>query len=319
MAKERGREAHRPQEIPARGWREIVLRVKDEQAKDNLSIVAAGVAFFLLLAIFPALAAAVAIFALVADPAQLEAQLQPLRGMIPDQAFGILQRQLSSLVEQTGGGVGVGAAVGILFSLWSATKGMKVIMTALNIAYEEEERRGVIAFNALALLLTLGMILGGLVALGLIVVLPAVFNIIGLGSAAATVIAALRWPLLAVFFTVALAVLYRYGPSRARPRWQWVSPGAVLAAVVWLLASVLFSIYVRNFGSYHETYGSLGAMIILLMWLYISAYVALLGAELNAEMEHQTRRDTTRGADAPMGVRGAEAADTVADPDPKRE
>lgn len=310
----RGRGASRPSEIPKAGWRDILVRVKDQQTRDNISMVAAGVAFYMLFAIFPGLAAAVSIYALAADPSQLQSHFETLSGMMPDQARGILEDQLSRMASQAGGALSFGALLAVLIALWSATKGTKALMTALNIAYDEEESRGFLKLNATALLLTFGAVVGGLLAVAMVIVVPIIFQAIGLGGVLETIIAWLRWPLLAVLFIIALALVYRYGPSRREPRWKWVSWGAVAAAVLWLIGSVAFSVYVRNFGSYNETYGSLGAVVILLMWFWLSAYVVLLGAEFNSELERQTRRDTTAGGTEPMGKRDAEAADTVAPP-----
>lgn len=311
-----GRRADRPPDIPKAGWRDILKRVQREQSKDNVSMVAAGVAFYMLFAVVPGLAAAVSIYALLADPAQLQSQIQSLSGMMPDQARSILEQQLTRIVSQAGGALSFGLIGGLLLTLWSSTKGMKALMTALNIAYDEDESRGFVKLNAVAFGLTLGALLGGLLAIALVVVVPVIFQALGLGGLMGTLISWLRWPLLALAFVVALAALYRYAPNRSKPQWQWVSAGAVAATLLWLLGSVAFSIYVRNFGSYNETYGSLGAVVILLMWLWLSAYVVLLGAELNAEMERQTRRDTTAGEPEPMGERGAAAADTVAERSP---
>jgi membrane protein len=309
-AEGRGRDADRPSRIPASGWRDILLRVKDEQSKDNISIVAAGVAFYFLLALFPALAAMVSIWGLVADPAQLAARVEAMSGVLPPQAQGIIADQLRQL-GGAGGRLGFWAVIGILVALWSASQGTKALMTAFNIAYEEEEKRGYLRYYGTALLLTLGMIVFVPVVLAVVAAVPAVIGTLGLGAAVEWVLRLARWPLLAVLVMAALAVLYRYAPSRKEPRWEWVSWGAVFATVVWLLGSIAFSVYVSNFGSYNETYGSFGAIVILLLWFNLTAYVVLLGAELNAEMEHQTARDTTVDAPQPMGSRGARMADTV--------
>lgn len=317
MAKEtraeedRGRQAQSPQQIPKAGWRDILLRVKDEQKKDNLSIVAAGVAFYGLLAIFPALAAMISIYGLVADPVQVQQQLATLGQVLPQEAYQVIHQQLQAIVSSSGGALGLGAIGGILLSLWSAAKGMKAMITALNIAYGEEERRGFVKLNGLALLLTLGSILFILLSLGLIVALPALLGNLGLPDLFRGLFSFLRWPLLALCVIVGLALLYRFAPNRDQPRWKWVSWGAVVATVLWLVLSGLFSFYVSNFGSYNKTYGSVGAIVILLLWFFLTAYMFLLGAEMNAEMEHQTRHDTTRGEPRRMGRRDAKMADTV--------
>lgn len=307
----RGREAESPRQIPKPGWRDTLLRTKAEMSRDNLGLVAAGVAFYALLAIFPAIAAAVSVYGLVADPATVEQQMSAMMGVMPQEAASILRQQLQNVASQPSSGLGWGVVLGLLLTVWSASKGTKALMQGLNIVYDEEEDRGFIKLNATALLLTAGAIVFGVITLGLIAVLPALLGSLGLPGWLSTTVSLVRWPVLLGAVLVALAVAYRYGPSRDEPRWQWVSPGAGLATVAWLLASIAFSVYVSNFGSYSATYGSVGAVVILMMWLYLSAYVALLGAELNAELEHQTRRDTTRGSERPMGRRDAHVADTV--------
>jgi len=309
---DRGYEADRPARIPRRGWRDILVRTKDEASRDNVSLIAAGVAFYALLAIFPALAATVAIYGLVMNPETVQSQVQALSGMVPDAAMSIIEQQLNSLANTAPSQLSLVAAGSVLLVLWSATKGTKAMMTALDIVYDEEEDRGFIKFNALALLLTVGAILGAVITLALIVAVPALLGSIGLGSTGQWLVSILRWPLLLVLVMAGLAVLFRYGPSRTAPRWRWVSWGAAGAVVLWIAASLLFSWYVANFGSYNSTYGSLGAVVILLLWFYISAYVFLMGAEVNAQMERQTARDTTVGPERPMGRRGAYAADDAA-------
>lgn len=307
----RGREAERPSEIPKTGWLDILLRTKKEASQDYIGLVAAGVAFYSLLAIFPALAAVISIYGLVADPADIERQINSVMGLIPEQAAGILQQQLETLASQPSAGLSIGVAVGILLALWSTSKGIKALIQGLNIAYEEQEQRGFFKLNGTALLLTLGGILFAILALGLIAVLPAVINLLNLSGIVATAASLLSWPLLLVAVMVSLAVIYRYGPSRQEARWRWVSWGAGAATALWLVGSILFTVYVANFGNYGKTYGSVGAIVILMMWFYLTAYSVLLGGELNAEIEHQTKRDTTEHPEKPMGRRGAYVADTV--------
>ncbi|HET8726925.1 MAG TPA: YihY/virulence factor BrkB family protein [Alphaproteobacteria bacterium] len=305
----RGRDATRPDQIPKAGWRDIVLRTKDEISRDNVGIVAAGVAFYGLLALFPALAALVSIYGLVANPADVKAQLDSLSGIVPQEALNIISGQLSAVASGSSGGLGFGAAIGILLSLWSATKAVSALFTALNIAYHEEEQRGFIKLNLMYFAFTIGAVLVAIAAIGGVVALPALLGAIGLGGAWEWLVSLARWPVLAMIAVLSMAVLYRYGPSRRSARWEWISWGAVAATLLWIAGSIGFSIYVRNFGSYNETYGSLGAVVILLMWFYLSAYILLMGAELNAEIEHQTMRDTTTGPEKPMGRRGAYVAD----------
>lgn len=308
---DRGRESTRPQDIPKPGWRDILLRTKNQISKDNVDLVAAGVALYGLLAIFPAIAALVSIYGLIADPAQVQQQLGSASGLIPGGAQSILGDQMHRVSSGSTGALSVATAVSIILAFWSASKGTKAFMAAMNIAYDEDERRGFIKLNLVAFALTLFVILLAILALIFIVAAPAFLGNVGLGPTVKWLITFLRWPVIALVFIFALAVLYCFAPSRDRPQWRWVSPGSVAAVVLWLIASIAFSAYVRNFGTYNETYGSLGAAAAMIVWFWLSAYVVILGAELNSEMERQTRRDTTAGKREPLGERGAHAADTV--------
>lgn len=307
----RGRSAESPRDIPRPGWRDIAWRLKDQIKEDRLSIISAGVAFYGLLAVFPALVAMVAIYGIAFDPQQVERHVASLSAILPPQAAEILLKQLHSLTSTGGTALGFGATAGILVALWSASVGVRTLMEALNVAYDEEEERGFIRFYGTALLLTLGAIFGVLVAIGAVVALPAVIKMIGLGDVLQNVVAYARWPILALAMILALAIVYRFGPSRPPARWAWVTPGAVIATVLWIAGSALFSLYVTKFGNYNETYGAAGAVVIMLMWFLLSAYAVLIGAEVNAEMERQTRKDTTHGGRQPLGRRDAHAADTV--------
>ena len=307
----RGRDAETPRQIPSKGWRDIGWRVKDELTADHVSVVSAGVAFFGLLAIFPAIGALMSIAGLIMDPSAIEAQLESAASALPQSAASILQEQARSVASNSGTGLGLAAIAGVLISLYGASKGMRTLMEGMNIAYDEEEERGFVKQYAVSFSLTLLLILGLLIALGFTVVVPALLGNLGLPEIVVTLVEWGRWPLLAMFTVLGLAVLYRFGPSREDPEWRWVSWGAVVATVLWILGSIAFSIYVRNFGSYNESYGALGGVIILLTWLWLSAYIVLLGAEINSEMEHQTKHDTTTGRDEPRGERGAVKADEV--------
>jgi membrane protein len=312
QARERGREAESPHEIPAKGWRDIGLRVKREASRDNISIIAAGVAYYFFLAIFPALAAVILIYGLFADPSAVQHNIASLSA-IPSDVRDMLSQQLTNLARQSSGSLSAGVAVSILFAVWSATKGVKALITSLNIAYDEQERRGFLRRTAVTLLFTLGMIGLGAFAVVLVAVFPAAIDRIGLPDVVATVIQWARWPILAAAVLLGLALLYRYGPSREHPRWRWVTWGSAIGTAIWLAASAAFSFYVSHFGSYNKTYGSVAAIVILLTWFLISAYIVVLGAELNGEMEHQTAKDTTTGPPQPLGRRGARYADTVGD------
>lgn len=307
----RGRDATRVRDIPLSGWYEILRRVKAEMGQDHVSIISAGVAFFALLALFPALASLLSLAALVVDPMEVEAQLAALAAALPPEAATILLDQGEELAAGAGSSHGLAAIAGLLVSLYSASKGMKSLIEGMNVAYEEEEKRGFVRLNLEALALTVLLVVGLLAALGAVIVLPATLDSLGLGRSGEALVAYGRWILLAGLAIVGLAVLYRYAPSRDQAKWRWLSPGALTATFLWVVGSAAFSFYVDNFASYNETYGAIGGVIILLTWLWLSAFIVLFGAELNSEIEHQTRRDTTTGPAEPLGERGAAMADTV--------
>jgi len=309
--KGRGRSADTPTEIPARGWKDILWRTYEEFGKDRVMSVAAGVTYYALLAVFPAIAALVSIYGLFADPATIQDHLNALSGVLPGGGVDIIREQVTRIASQGSGTLGFGFIFGLVLSLWSANAGMKAIFDALNIVYDEEEKRSFIKLNLLSLTFTLGAIAFILFALGGIIVLPIIFNFIGLGQGTEWLLAIARWPILLIGVVLGLSLIYRFGPSRDKAEWKWVTPGGIVAAVLWVAVSMLFSWYVGNFGSYNETYGSLGAVIGFMTWIWLSTVVVLIGAEINAEMEHQTAKDTTEGAHQPMGARGAQMADTV--------
>lgn len=306
----RGRQASRPSEIPARGWSDILRRTLQQLNEDNLSIVAAGIAFYAFTALVPALAALVAIYALVTDPATIAEHVEAMTGMLPAQARPLLHDQLVRLTSNSSA-AGWSAVLGVGIALVGAMKAVTALITGLNIAYDEAERRGIVRLYLTAFALTLAGIVGAVLAMTLLAVLPAVLRVVGVGDAAQTAVAVLRWPLLLALFIFAISVVFRYAASRANPRWRWVSWGAGAATALWLIGSGAFSLYLSKFGNYEGTYGSLGAVVAFLMWLFLTSYVILLGAELDAEMERQTVRDTTDAPEKPMGHRGAHAADTL--------
>jgi len=310
----RGRHADWPSRIPWRGWRDILIRTFEDISRTNATLVAAGVAFFAFLAIPSAFAALVALYGLVFNPGDVQHQVEAMRGVVPDQAIGLIGNQLQAIASHSGTRLGVSFGISLALVLWSARSGMSSLMTALNIAYQENEKRGYLAFEATAIALTLGGTLFATLSLALIVVLPAAFGLLPLGAFGKTLAWVVRWPVLIALVVTSLAALYRFGPSRERARLRWLSWGAAVAALVWLVASALFSIYVTYFASYDKTYGSLGGVVVLLMWLYLSCFAVLVGAEMNAEIEHQTARDSTTGPPEPMGRRGAKMADTLGEP-----
>src|SRR6478735_1412680 len=307
----RGREAHHPGEILPRGWKDILWRAWGEVSEQNLFLIAGGVTYAILLALFPGLAALVSLYGLVFDTSQIEKQMGALSGILPAQTQELLSQQLHSLAEASSGALGLGALAGLVLALWSASRGMSGLITAINIAYEEKERRGFFKLNLIALGLTLGLLIGGIVAIALVAVLPAAVQFLAVGTATKWLLMIVQWPLLIILVMLGLAVLYRYAPDRDKPQWRWVSPGAITATLLWIIASIGFTVYVANFSSYDKTYGSLGGVVVLLTWLYLSTLVVLFGAAINAQSEKQTRKDSTEGPPRPMGQRDAHAADTL--------
>jgi membrane protein len=307
----RGRSAATPSDIPAPGWKDIFLRVYGNISKHHIIAIAAGVTFYTLLAVFPAIAALVALYGLFADPSTIANQLGRVSDLLPGGAIEIMRDQMTRVASQGGGTLGVTFIVSLAVSLWSANAGIKSVFEALNIVYAEDEKRSFVKLNAVSLAFTLAGIVLALVAIAAIVGVPIALNFMGLQSVTELLLKIARWPLLLAVIIFALAVIYRYGPSRETARWRWITWGSAFAGVTWLAASGLFSWYAANFGTFNKTYGSLGAVIGFMMWIWISAIVVLLGAEIDAEMEHQTARDTTEGSPRPLGARGARMADTV--------
>lgn len=307
----RGRGASSPAQIPARGWKDILWRTYQEIQNDRVMSIAAGVTYYALLAMFPAIAALVAIYGLFADPATVGSQLAAIEGLLPKEALGVVSDQLQRLSATPQTALSLTFGFSLVLSLWSANSGTKAIFDALNIAYDEEEKRSFVMLNAVSLLFTLGLVLFVLLALAAVVILPAVLDYLPVGWVVEWAVRIGRWVLLVGVVALGLAVLYRFGPSREKPRWQWVSVGSATATILWLVASAALSWYAANFANYDKTYGSLGAVVGLMIWLWVSNIVVLIGAELNSEIEHQTARDTTTGAPKPLGARGATMADTV--------
>jgi membrane protein len=307
----RGRRAHMPHHIPWRGWKDILVRTYNEILDDRLLALAAGVAFYSLIALFPAIAAGVSSYALFADVATISKHLAVASDIVPAGALDILRDEITRIAAKSDGRLTFGFLLGLGIALWSANAGMKAIFDALNIIYDEQEKRGFIWLNVVSLFFTICAIVGAGLAVALVVVFPLLLAAFGVTSFDHPFVAYLRWPVLFVLIILALGVLYRYGPSRRLAKWRWISVGSVFAALAWLLVSALFSWYLGNFANYNATYGALGAVVGLMMWMWLSTIVVLVGAELNSEIEHQTARDTTVGPDKPLGARGAVMADTV--------
>lgn len=304
-----GDAAASPAEIPAAGWREIAKRTYHEVGRDRVLAVAAGVTFYGLLALFPALAAFVSLYGLIASPETVVEHLSILATMMPADGYELIREQALKLTAQGGGKLGLSLFVSLALSLWSANAGMKAVFDALNVAYGEDEKRGFVGLNLVSLAFTGGVLLFAVLGGFAVLAVPLLLERLHLGSVAEPLIQLGRWPVLLLVLAAGLAALYRFGPSRDQAQWRWVSPGAVVAVLVWIAASLGFSWYVANFEDYDKTYGTLGAVIGLMMWMWISATIILVGAELNAESERQTYRDTTRGPPVPIGMRGADVAD----------
>jgi membrane protein len=309
--RDRGRQATRPGGVGARGWLDVLKRTRLGIRDTHASIVAAGVAFYAFLALIPALIALVIIYGLVANPADIKDQIGSFASAAPKDAQRLLTTQLTSITKGADGGASIGALIAIAGAVWAASSGMAALDTGLTIVNRETETRGFVKRRLLALVLTVFAVIGVLVMLALVVALPSILQSFDVGDVGNIAIGVARWVLLAALLLFGLGVIFRYGPQRRRPRWRWVTPGTIVAVVVGLAASIGFSIYVSVMGSYNKTYGSLGAIIVLLLWLYFMAYAVLFGAAMNAELERQTERDTTAGEERPQGERGAHAADTV--------
>ncbi len=308
---QRGRAAAQPMEIPARGWRDILLRTAKAFFANRVLGLSAGVTFYALLATFPALAAIISLYGLFLNPATIQGQLEAAAWLLPSGAIEVLRDQILRLTATETASLGWRFLFSLGAALWSANAATKAMIEALNIVYEEEERRSFLRLTLVTLTFTLGAVLFAVIALAAVVVLPLVLNVLRLPSGTERLISLLRWPTLAVIVALLITVVYRFGPSRERPQWKWVSLGSAVAAVLWLATSAGFSWYVSHYASYEQTYGSLGAVIGFMVWIWLSMSVLLLGGELNAEIEHQTALDTTTGAPQPIGQRGAHMADTV--------
>jgi membrane protein len=307
----RGRTAERPDQIPPKGWMDIAKRTMKEAKQDQVPLLAAGVAFYTLLSLFPAIIAGVSIYGLVADPQTVRDQIDKLTEMLSPSTAELLSDQIKQITGSAGGALGFATVVGILTALWSASSGMKALITGVNLAYDETETRKFAKLRGLALVLTLGAMVLLAVAGATIAGFPPIAN--DLPVVLQWVLGILRFVFLAALVIAGLAVLYRYAPDRDEPRWTWVSWGSGVATLLWIVASIGFSVYANSFGNYNKTYGALAGIIILMFWLFLTAYVVLFGAELNTEMELQTARDTTKGPEEPMGERGGHAADHVAE------
>jgi membrane protein len=307
----RGRAARTPRAVPWRGWKDILWRTWAGITDDHLLTLAGGVAFFVLLAMVPALTAGVSSYALFADARAIQGQLNLFANIVPPTALDLVRDEIIRIVANSNGRLTLSFLGSLALSLWSANSGVKALFEALNVLYGEEEKRSIVQLNVFSMLLTICSIAAMLMIVTGVVVLPLVFSITGFLGIKLTIIALLRWPAMLILAMVAFGVLYRYGPSRRLVQAHWITLGSLMAAFLWLAMSATFSWYLSHVANYTATYGALGAVIGLMMWMWLSAVIVLVGAKLNAEIEHQTAEDTTIGPPKPLGSRGAVMADTV--------
>jgi len=300
-----------PFQTPWADWKEILWRAYVRTGEDRLLAVAAGVVFFGLLAVFPAITALVSCYGLFANPSTIGANLQTLALMLPEGSFQIVQDQIARVLAKGNTELGATFLFGLGLAVWSANAGVKAVIDALNVVYGEREKRSVLQLNLLSLAFTIGGIAALLVMVGAVVAFPLALDHLGLGPESKLIVSLARWPLLFLILWGALGILYRFGPSRRLPRWEWLSVGTLAAAVLWIVGSSLLSWYLSNFANYNATYGSLGAAIGLMMWMWMSAIIVLWGAELNSEIERQTALDPLVKCPQPVGACDAVMADTL--------
>jgi membrane protein len=304
----RGRIAAHPRHIPWRGWKDILWRTYREMNQDRLTVVAGSVTYYTLLAVFPALGVFVSLYGLFADVRTVQEQLVQLSAIFPPEAVRLIGEQMLRLATGEAAGLSLAFVVSLLLSVWSANAGMKSLFDGLNIAYDETEKRNYVLRTAMTYGFTLALLVFLMAVSAILVAAPLVLDTLRLRH---DVLIAARWPLVYAIAVAAFAVVYRYGPSRQLARWRWVVAGSLAAAALWMAGSAGFSWYLNNVARLDATYGSLGAVIGFMLWIWFSVMVVLIGAELNAEIEHQTAIDSTTGPPQPMGERGAAMADTV--------
>ncbi|WP_104205176.1 YihY/virulence factor BrkB family protein [Billgrantia saliphila] len=313
----RGRRAAKPSQIPGPGWLDVAWRVVKAASEDRVGMLAAAIAFYALLSLFPAIGAVISLWALALDPQEMARQIGELSRLIPPGGARLINEQAREVGENTDRGLSLTALLSLVVAIFLASKGVRGLMVGLNVVYGEGEKRGWFKRLLVVAALTVGLVVMSAVATSFIALFPLAVEWLALDPDLITLITWLRWPALLLMMMFVIAVLYRFGPYRRSPRWQWVSVGTVVATLMWLVGSGGLSLYVSQFARMDELYGSLGAVVVLMLWFWLSSFVVLLGAEINAEMERQTRRDTTTGEERPKGERGAYAADTVGAPRPE--
>ena len=309
----RGRGAREFWQIPRAGWKDIAKRTWSETGEDNISLLSAGVAFYSFLAFVPMLAAVVLIYGIVANPRDVATHVGTLVRILPTDAAKIVAAQMKSMTQIPVTRTTVGLIIAILLAIYGAMRGATSVISALNVTYGERETRNLLRTTGLSAAFTIGAVLVAIIAMAAIAAMSVLGTIFHLPGFLAPLITVGLWLVTAIVASGLLAIVYRYGPDREDVQWAWLTPGAVFASVTAIIATFLFGFYVSHFGGYNATYGALGAVVSFLMWLYLTAFVVLLGAELNAEIERQTAQDTTSGPEAPIGERGASMADACAD------
>lgn len=307
----RGRDANKPSQIPAKGWKDTLYRIKYEVGHDRISLISAAMSYYAFLAFVPAITAIVLMYAWINDPGEIATHIAKAGNFIPNEFQTILKDQLTALASKAQTTLGFSAITALLISLYSSSKACSAIIDGMNIIHEEEEKRNFFKRNLTSIGLTFIGIVLSVFAIVVVVAIPALLANFEFGDTIEKVVGGVSWLILLSLFSFYLSVIYRFAPCRKKPKWRWVSWGAMIASVFWAIASLMFSWYAAEFGEFNKTYGSLGAIVVLLMWLYISSFVILMGAEINAELEHQTAKDTTIGPPKPMGQRHATMADTV--------
>lgn len=307
----RGRDAEAPTEIPLSGWKDVLWRLYRAIAEDRILLTAAGVTFYILFALVPTLAIFVSVYGLFNDRANVLHHVELLTGIVPPGALGIIRDQLTRLAAENNDTLGLTLVVSFAIALWSSSAGARAMFEAMNVAYHERERRSFLVLNGTVLLFTLGGALAALPIVAVVLVLPLLMGLFPVGAGLEWTVRIAAYGAILLVLFVGLAALYRWGPSREEAKWRWITPGALMAVATLGLTSILFSWYVTNFTDDNAAYGSFGAVIGLMSWLWISVTVVIVGAELNSEIEHQTACDSTTGPDLPLGERGARMADTV--------
>lgn len=307
----RGRHATDPGQISFEGWKDILWRTLQQVGNDRVTLVAAAVTYYMLLSMFPAMTAFVSVYGLFVDPQIVTSHVSLLSNIVPSGGLDIIRGELTRLAESGGTELSFALLISLGLALWSSSAAVRALFEAMNVAYGEREKRNFFVVSALSFLFILGGIVAGAAVVAIVVVIPVVIGFIGLGTGPEWLIQGAAYLVLVIILLGGVALLYRYGPSRNRAKWRWITPGAVACVVGLLIVSALFSWYAANFANFDKTYGSLGALIGLLTWIWISMNLIIIGAELDSEVEHQTAVDSTTGEEKPLGDRDATVADTV--------